>query len=194
MSKRFNFSRYAMYNSIENWMEKDIRVGNILAIGETLDGKGTSSAILEMFDASNSKILCPDYPDVDMQNMPYNDNTFDYVVADQVLEHVRKPWIGVEEIRRVLKPGGIAIITTCLMQRIHGVPDDYFRFTPEGLKVLCENFSTIIKADGMGDFKHIQMCATGYRKKKIIPGTELEKDANRNDGKHFTHVWIIVEK
>lgn len=31
------------------------------------------------------------YPEVDMQNLPYEDNTFDFVISDQVIEHLNNP-------------------------------------------------------------------------------------------------------
>lgn len=50
------------------------------------------------------------------QNIPpftnIADNTFDYVVSFQVIEHIAKDALFLEEIHRVLKPGGRAIITT----------------------------------------------------------------------------------
>ncbi|MDP4266084.1 MAG: methyltransferase domain-containing protein [Bacteroidota bacterium] len=42
----------------------------------------------------------------------FNDNTFDVVVSFQVIEHIKQDDIFISEINRVLKPGGIAILTT----------------------------------------------------------------------------------
>lgn len=44
--------------------------------------------------------------------MPFDDNTFDYVVSSEVIEHIPEPMKGVEEIFRVLKPGGTMVLTT----------------------------------------------------------------------------------
>jgi 2-polyprenyl-3-methyl-5-hydroxy-6-metoxy-1,4-benzoquinol methylase len=40
------------------------------------------------------------------------DNTFDTVVSFQVIEHIQDDQLFLQEIHRVLKPGGIALITT----------------------------------------------------------------------------------
>ena len=44
--------------------------------------------------------------------MPFADNTFDIVISSEVIEHTPVPFDGVREMYRVLKPGGILILTT----------------------------------------------------------------------------------
>ncbi len=45
----------------------------------------------------------------DIRTLPYPDNTFDLIVAIEVLEHIPDPKVGLTEAMRVLKPGGYAI-------------------------------------------------------------------------------------
>ncbi len=62
--------------------------------------------------------LRPKYPNVDLRQAVFppfgdlSDNYFDVVISFQVIEHVKKDRLFLEEIHRVLKPGGKAIITT----------------------------------------------------------------------------------
>jgi SAM-dependent methyltransferase len=42
----------------------------------------------------------------DAYKLPFKNNTFDYVFSGAVLEHVRRPYIAVEEIFRISTPGG----------------------------------------------------------------------------------------
>ena len=66
-------------------------------------------------------------------SLPFRDGCFDTVVSFQVLEHVPEPARMVQEIGRVLRPGGHLILTAPHMWGIHEEPNDYFRFTGFGL-------------------------------------------------------------
>ncbi len=46
----------------------------------------------------------------DMHDMPYQSGAFDLVYASNVLEHALAPYCALMEIRRVLRPGGIAYL------------------------------------------------------------------------------------
>ena len=75
----------------------------------------------------------------DALRLPCKDDSVDTVLSNQVIEHVREPWTMVEEIARVLKPGGSFIITAPHIWGLHNEPDDYYRFTKYGLQYLLEN-------------------------------------------------------
>ena len=48
----------------------------------------------------------PSFVAADLANLPFADNSFDCITCGYVLEHVPDPAHGLEEIARVLKPGG----------------------------------------------------------------------------------------
>jgi len=66
-----------------------------------------------------------------------SDNSFDLVLCTQVLEHCQDPFRGIDEIQRILKPGGFAIISVPHIWFYHPHPSDYWRFTQEGVLQLC---------------------------------------------------------
>lgn len=47
---------------------------------------------------------------MDIQSMPFAENSFDVVLCNHVLEHVNDDLVALREISRVLKPGGFAIL------------------------------------------------------------------------------------
>lgn len=54
---------------------------------------------------------------------------FDFIVCTEVLEHTRQPFDAVNSIYSMLKPGGLAFVTTPFNFRIHGPLPDCWRFT-----------------------------------------------------------------
>ena len=78
------------------------------------------------------------------------DETFDIILCTEVLEHVNNPFFVVEELRRMLKTGGIIAISTPFNFRIHGPLPDNWRFTIHGLKVLFKDFE-IVSIDSLDD-------------------------------------------
>jgi SAM-dependent methyltransferase len=71
--------------------------------------------------------------------IPVKNETFDTVLSTQVLEHVSDPQKMMDEIHRVLKKGGHAILTMPLFWCLHEEPEDYFRFTKYALKKLSKS-------------------------------------------------------
>lgn len=69
--------------------------------------------------------------------------SYDFIVCTEVLEHTRQPFDAVNSIRSILKPGGVAFISTPFNLRIHGPLPDCWRFTEHGLRELFRNFQII---------------------------------------------------
>ncbi|MCS7192030.1 MAG: class I SAM-dependent methyltransferase [Armatimonadetes bacterium] len=83
------------------------------------------------------------YPLVDVVGdahaLPFKTNSFDRVVVQEVLEHVRHPEKVLIEVKRVLKPKGRIYVEVPLIYPIHDKVD-YWRFTPSGLDILCRDY------------------------------------------------------
>ena len=130
---------------------------------------------------------------VDIRKLPYPDNTFSFVAADQVLEHVDGRWdVAFDECHRVLRPGGIAILTTCLLQEIHEVPHDYIRVTPFGLKLFSRKFSEIIEVKGWGN--KLAFFAFRYMKVPLASWHPVHKIAMWNDREAPMLTWVVARK
>lgn len=61
--------------------------------------------------------------------LPLSENEFDMVVSVNTLEHVYELDEALQEIMRVLKPGGRIVLAVPFLFRVHGCPDDYNRPT-----------------------------------------------------------------
>jgi SAM-dependent methyltransferase len=79
----------------------------------------------------------------DAQALGLRDAAFDVVLCTEVLEHLPEPQKGVDEAWRVLKPGGMLLLTTRFLFPIHDAPHDYFRFTKYGLRHLLRHFEIL---------------------------------------------------
>jgi predicted SAM-dependent methyltransferase len=53
----------------------------------------------------------------DLRNLPFEDNTYDFVFASHVLEHIQDDEKAITEIRRVLKPEGVAILPVPIVSK-----------------------------------------------------------------------------
>lgn len=76
--------------------------------------------------------------------LPFIDQTFDLVFCTEVMEHVAEPKRMLQEIHRVLKPGGHLILTTPFLVPVHEAPYDFYRYTPYGLQHLLKQASFCI--------------------------------------------------
>lgn len=79
----------------------------------------------------------------DAHHIPLPDEAVDAVWVQAVLEHVLDPTRVVDEIHRVLRPGGWAYIETPFLQQVHEGPYDFYRFTLSGHRWLLKHFEPI---------------------------------------------------
>ena len=75
--------------------------------------------------------------------LPYRDNVFDAVISKAAFEHLARPWEVVEEVYRVLKPGGLVRVDTAFMFPLHGDPYHFFNMTLDGVREMFKRFRTL---------------------------------------------------
>lgn len=77
---------------------------------------------------------------VDIHNPPAEwGGRFSGVLCSEVLEHVARPWLALPKLREMMRSSGWLVITTLTSFPLHGFPDDFYRYTPSGLKLLLED-------------------------------------------------------
>ena len=95
--------------------------------------------------------------------IPVPDHSFDVILCTEVLEHVPEPIKVLQEISRILRPGGRAFITAPLGSGLHQLPFHFYGgYTPEWYRRFSKEAgleATEITPNG-GFFKHLaQECA-----------------------------------
>lgn len=79
----------------------------------------------------------------DGHDLPFPDDTFDFVMLTAVLEHVLSPERVTAEVVRVLKKGGVVYAVTPFMQQVHMGAYDFHRFTDLGHRWLFRSFEEL---------------------------------------------------
>ncbi len=189
----FHITRYVMYRRISEFFKTGTRSGKVLEVS------GDRGAIFHMFEPTQIEYTPTSFPEVDAEHMPFADNAFDFVICDQVIEHLARPKTAVNEMKRVLRHGGWLIVATACMEVIHTRPDnvsDYWRFTPQGLQELLAGFSNIYQCEGWGNREALAIVLFGGLQKYVpVSGHPyLERVASYNEPHCPLSVWAIVQK
>lgn len=82
------------------------------------------------------------------------DHTFDCFILTQTLQLIRDPRAALRHVYRILRPGGVLLLTAPVTSRICDPPlTDYWRFTPLGMKALLEDVfgAESIAVEGRGN-------------------------------------------
>ena len=90
------------------------------------------SADFEMVD----KEYAPPTYSCDLKAIPCEDGRFDFVLLNQVMEHLPDPLAVLQELNRVLKDGGKLFYTAPFFYEEHEQPYDFYRYTQFGIKEL----------------------------------------------------------
>lgn len=141
MKNRFNFnsSRYRLRKEISLFAETIPKGALVLDAGagdqpyrSYFSHASYESADFEKVDKgyASSTYVC------DLAQIPTEDNRFDYIIFNQVMEHLPEPQLVLNELFRVLKTGGKMYYTGPLFYEEHEIPYDFYRYTQFGLKHL----------------------------------------------------------
>ena len=101
---------------------------------------------------------------------PFADATFDSVVANEVFEHVFNPDQFLSELFRVLKPGGMTLLTMPFVWDEHEQPYDFARYSSFGIRALLEKhgFMIVEQRKSADDIRVIFQLLNAYLYKKTV--------------------------
>jgi ubiquinone/menaquinone biosynthesis C-methylase UbiE len=143
------------------YVAKDYVRGDLLEIG---CGEGRGVALLHDKVDSYSGLdkigelvdtLAKAYPQADFKQsvippLPYSDNSFDSIISFQVIEHIKDDRTYLKEIFRVLKPGGVALITTPnIKMSLSRNPWHIREYTAQQLSEICNTDFTSVELKGI---------------------------------------------
>lgn len=122
-------------------LENSLRHCSPYVRGKTLDVGCGMRPYEKTFFAGAAEYIGCDYlsdrsrPDVvcSATDLTFPDQIFDTVVSTEVLEHVPEPQKAMNEMARVLKPGGHLVLSTPMYWPRHEVPYDFFRYPYDGM-------------------------------------------------------------
>lgn len=135
----FNSSRYRLWNENAAFAE------HIPQNAMVLDAGAGSAPYRDLF--AHARYESADFEQVekeyapatyvcDLKEIPVEDNRYDFIIFNQVMEHLPEPSLVLNELNRVLKPGGKMIYSGPLFYEEHEQPYDFYRYTQFGLRHL----------------------------------------------------------
>jgi SAM-dependent methyltransferase len=72
------------------------------------------------------------------RELPFPSSSFDTVLMTDVLEHLPDPVSAINQVARVLRPGGKLILGVPFFYWLHERPHDYYRYTEYALRRFCD--------------------------------------------------------
>ncbi|OGY50097.1 MAG: hypothetical protein A3J59_04750 [Candidatus Buchananbacteria bacterium RIFCSPHIGHO2_02_FULL_56_16] len=159
--------------------------------------------IIPLTQQIDYKILDPVdtyHPDIvgDIHHLPLADDSTDAIICLAVLEHVENPLVAVQEIRRVLKPGGRCLLYVPFLYYYHAEPGyyrDYWRFSHDALKLLLKDFSTVEIQPVRGAIETlVRLSPLGRRRLWISLGGLLDRLTGKVKSKQVSGYYVFAVK
>jgi SAM-dependent methyltransferase len=135
----------------------------------------------------------------DATRMPFADNSFDVVIAAEVMEHIPADQAAINEVTRVLRPGGVAAVTVpaWLPERICWLLSDDYHNVPGGhIRIFTRHeLETKLTRAGLavGGHHHAHALHSPYWWLKCAVGVH-DDDHPAASAYHKLLVWDIMRK
>jgi SAM-dependent methyltransferase len=111
--------------------------GNTQNFRETFGGADYLG--IDMQDGKGVDLVLDLTADFEYVDLALKGRRFGVIICMSVLEHCRNPFKMARNIEMLLADGGTLLVGVPFVWELHGFPDDYWRFTPSGIRVLFSN-------------------------------------------------------
>jgi SAM-dependent methyltransferase len=101
--------------------------------------------------------------------------TFDSVICTQVFEHLAWPEKAAAVLFRLLKPGGVLLLTAPFLSQVHGVPSDFRRFTPDCLAMILKEAGFVVESVDFGGNSNVGLGSLLGMVQEDFSRAELER-------------------
>jgi SAM-dependent methyltransferase len=165
--------------------------------GELAQVAAIAAAMAEAGEISAATAITPAAGDA--TRMPFADDSFDIVIAAEVLEHIPADQAAMTEIARVLRPGGVAAVTVpaWLPERVCWLLSDDYHNVPGGhLRIFTRHeLETKLTSAGLavGDHHHAHALHSPYWWLKCAVGVHDDEHPLAS-AYHKLLVWDIMRK
>ncbi len=118
--------------------------------GRLLDHGCGKVPLYGMYRDLASEVVCIDWGEslhgtkhvdqiVDLNGpLPFPADSFDTILSNDVMEHIKEPELAWSEMARVLRPEGKLVLSVPFLYCVHEAPYDYHRWTAFKLRAFCE--------------------------------------------------------
>lgn len=182
-----DFWRATMYTKIFE------SVKNLNIAGTGVEFGGSNGVLQSMFPEISWETR--KYPPYDITDPKAFEKNWDIILADQVLEHVQRPWDAIKNIGE--HTNKLAIITVPFLIGIHPAPHDYWRMTPRTINDLAWPYFPNREFGSWGTIKGNYWHSIYNRTSVLfasVPEKEIEAELYDNQPKKPFVIWTILKK
>ena len=186
-TSRLNTQQHDYKWLINNHIEKHLTEYVPYYKGVMLDFRYSNHRFENFFKQYSNKYITINHKSIKYHNQSVNnydlntktslDDTYaDTIIALNILEHLYAPQTFLNECYRVLKDDGTLVLNVPFQHYLHEAPNDYFRFTPYGLKYLLEKAEfENIHIQPIGGFYTTIFVKLNHFSLRLIKGSSFKK-------------------
>ena len=131
------------------------------------------------------------YPEFDICAPLTLETKYDLVLSEQVFEHLRYPNLAIKNVFDLLRPGGYFMLTIPFLLKVHGSPEDFQRWTPDGLRHFLSDAGFIdVDVRSWGN----RQCVIAYMDYESLPPFDPEIHSLDNEPDITMQVWALARK